>query len=185
MRLKKPVGVLPGHIVSRSTAGWAVFLVMASAVLAGTGPARANPFEQRIDPVAWESLPAGDSFGNGLGDVVGARPGTISGYPRDEEAGRYWAEAETDINANGLPTSIYDCCSSDSSDNVGTAALITRFLALAAAGEHPTCQPSHEAGRSRGAHHESQLMQEITKRRYQRHREPPCSTRRSITQRIG
>ncbi|MCP4248019.1 MAG: hypothetical protein GY778_13305, partial [bacterium] len=67
-------------------------------------------------------------FGNGMGDVVGAGPGTISGYPRDEEANRYWAESETDINANGLPTSIYDCCSSDSSDNVGTAARWSREM---------------------------------------------------------
>jgi hypothetical protein len=59
-------------------------------------------------------------FGNGTGDVVGAGPGTVSGYPRDEEAQRYWAESETSINASGLPSSIYDCCSSDSSDNVGT-----------------------------------------------------------------
>jgi hypothetical protein len=61
-------------------------------------------------------------FGNGMGDVVGAGPGTISSYAREEEGQRYWAESETSINANGLFSSIFDCCSSDASDNVGTGA---------------------------------------------------------------
>jgi hypothetical protein len=61
-------------------------------------------------------------FGNGIGDVVGAGPGTISGYPRDEEAQRYWAESETAINAVNMPSSIYNCCSTDNSDNIGTGA---------------------------------------------------------------
>ena len=61
-------------------------------------------------------------FGSGVGDVVGSGPGTVSGFDRDEEAGRYWAESEAGINAVGLSSSIYDCCSSDQSDNVGTAA---------------------------------------------------------------
>jgi len=47
---------------------------------------------------------------------------------RDEEASRYWAESEAVINANGLATSIYDCCTSDSSDNVGTAARWAREM---------------------------------------------------------
>ncbi|MCH7871800.1 MAG: N-acetylmuramoyl-L-alanine amidase, partial [Planctomycetes bacterium] len=67
-------------------------------------------------------------FGNGIGDMIGAAPGTVSGYPRDEEASRYWAESETDINAVGLPRSIYDCCSSDQSDNVGTPARWAREM---------------------------------------------------------
>jgi hypothetical protein len=67
-------------------------------------------------------------FGNGIGDLVGAGPGTISGYSREEECSRYWAESETNFNANGLPSSIYDCCSSDQSDNVGTAARWAREM---------------------------------------------------------
>ncbi|MDM8007052.1 MAG: fibronectin type III domain-containing protein [Phycisphaerae bacterium] len=61
-------------------------------------------------------------FGNGMGDVVGSGPGTVSGYPRDEECSRYWAESEAGINAVGLPN-VWECggCS-DSNDNVGTAA---------------------------------------------------------------
>ncbi len=67
-------------------------------------------------------------FGNGIGDVVGAGPGTISGYPRDEEAQRYWAESEAGINAVGMPSTIYNCCSSDNSDNISTAARWAREM---------------------------------------------------------
>ncbi|GJM26409.1 MAG: xanthan lyase [Phycisphaerae bacterium] len=67
-------------------------------------------------------------FGNGIGDIVGAGPGTISGYPRDEEAQRYWAESEAGVNAVGMPTSIYNCCSSDNSDNISTAARWAREM---------------------------------------------------------
>ncbi|UCG17214.1 MAG: lamin tail domain-containing protein [Phycisphaerales bacterium] len=63
-------------------------------------------------------------FGNGMGDVVGYYSGTVSGYARDEECSRYWAESETYINANGLPSSIFDRDSpgGDGTDNIGTAA---------------------------------------------------------------
>ncbi|MCB9865597.1 MAG: N-acetylmuramoyl-L-alanine amidase [Phycisphaerales bacterium] len=64
----------------------------------------------------------GIRFGNGIGDVVGAGPGTVSGYPRDEEAQRYWAESETAHNAVGMPSNIYNCCTDDDDDNVGTGA---------------------------------------------------------------
>ncbi|HOA74258.1 MAG TPA: hypothetical protein PL151_02540 [Phycisphaerae bacterium] len=67
-------------------------------------------------------------FGNGMGNVVGAGPGRVSGYPREEEASRYWAESEAGINARGLPTSIWNCCSTDSDDNVGTAARWAREM---------------------------------------------------------
>lgn len=66
-------------------------------------------------------------FGNGIGDVAGSGGG-ISGFPRDEEAQRYWAESETGINAVGMPSSIYNCCSTDNSDNVGTAARWAREM---------------------------------------------------------
>jgi len=67
-------------------------------------------------------------FGNGIGDVIGTGPGTVSGYPRDEEAQRYWAESETAINAAGMPSSIYNCCALDSDDNVGAAARWAREM---------------------------------------------------------
>lgn len=61
-------------------------------------------------------------FGCGIGDVVGEGPGAVSGYPRDEEAQRYWAQSEAGIHAVGLPTSIWNRSTDDSSENVGTAA---------------------------------------------------------------
>lgn len=67
-------------------------------------------------------------LGSGLGDVAGAGPGTPSGYPRDEEAARYWAESEAGNNAVGLPSSIWDCCAQDIDDNVGTAARWAREM---------------------------------------------------------
>jgi N-acetylmuramoyl-L-alanine amidase len=66
-------------------------------------------------------------FGNGIGDIVGAGPG-VSGYPRDEEAQRYWAESEAGVNAVGMPSTIYDCCSSDNSDNISAAARWAREM---------------------------------------------------------
>lgn len=73
-------------------------------------------------------------FGNGTGDLIGAGPGTISGYPREEEASRYWAESETNVNANGMSSSIYNCCSSDIDDNIGTAARWAREMNNASVG---------------------------------------------------
>ncbi len=61
-------------------------------------------------------------FGNGIGDVVGVGPNRVSGYPRDEEASRYWALSEAGLNAVGLPN-VWECSGcNDNSDNVGTAA---------------------------------------------------------------
>ncbi len=78
-------------------------------------------------PVSGNVIADAIRFGNGIGDVIG-RNGTVSGYPREEEASRYWAESEADINAAGLPSSIYDCCTSDGDDNVGTAARWAREM---------------------------------------------------------
>ncbi len=60
-------------------------------------------------------------FGNGMGDVVGSGPGTVSGYPRNEECSRYWAESEAGNNAVGMPD-VWETSGDDASDNVGTAA---------------------------------------------------------------
>ena len=61
-------------------------------------------------------------FGNGMGDIVRPGPGTISGYAREEECSKYWAQSEAGNNAVGMPSSIWGSSGDDSSDNVGTAA---------------------------------------------------------------
>ena len=45
-------------------------------------------------------------FGNGIGDIVRPGPGTISGYPPDEDRSRYWAESEAGNHAVGMPARI-------------------------------------------------------------------------------
>lgn len=67
-------------------------------------------------------------FGNGMGDMIGTGPGTVSGYPREEEASRYWAQSEAGVNAVGLPTSIWSGFTSDANDNVGTAARWSAYM---------------------------------------------------------
>lgn len=67
-------------------------------------------------------------FGNGIGDVVRPGPGTVSGYSREEEASRYWAQSEAGLNAVGLSSSIWDGSSDDQDDNVGTAARWARQM---------------------------------------------------------
>lgn len=68
-------------------------------------------------------------WGGGIGDIVRPGPGTISGFPRDEEAQRYWAESEWGNNAVGFPSSLYDLVGvPDSGDNVGTGARIAREM---------------------------------------------------------
>ena len=60
-------------------------------------------------------------WGGGFGDIVRPGPGSTSGYPRDEEAQRYWAQSELGNNAAGFSSSIWDLSGySDQSDNVGT-----------------------------------------------------------------
>ena len=67
-------------------------------------------------------------FGNGIGDIVGAGVNTISGYPREEEGSRYWAESEAGVRAEGLPNGIWDLGSDDISENTGTAARWSREM---------------------------------------------------------
>jgi len=78
--------------------------------------------------VAGNAIADAIRFGNGIGDLGGGGGATLSGFPRDEEAQRYWAESETNVNAVGMPTSIFNCCSSDINDNVGTAARWAREM---------------------------------------------------------
>lgn len=54
-------------------------------------------------------------FGNGMGDVD--RGFGVSGYPREEEASRYWVQRGL---GQGTSSSIYDGSGDDQTDNVGT-----------------------------------------------------------------
>jgi hypothetical protein len=67
-------------------------------------------------------------FGNGVGDIVRPGPGTVSGFLREEEASRYWAQSEAGNNAVGLPSGIWDEGGDDQSDNVGTAARWSAYM---------------------------------------------------------
>ncbi|MFH1747168.1 MAG: hypothetical protein ABIG44_09020 [Planctomycetota bacterium] len=74
-------------------------------------------------------------WGGGLGDITRPGPGTISGYPRDQECQRYWAESEWGNNAVGFSSDIWNPSSSDDySDNVGTGARIGREMNQVPAG---------------------------------------------------
>ncbi len=61
-------------------------------------------------------------WGNGMGDVWRSGPNSVSGYPRNAEAHRYWAHSELGINATGYDSDIWDIYSTDLSDNHGAAA---------------------------------------------------------------
>jgi len=68
-------------------------------------------------------------WGGGLGDIVRPGPGTVSGYPRDEECMRYWAHSELGNNAVGFDTTIWDVPDlDDGSDNVRVAAKWAREM---------------------------------------------------------
>jgi hypothetical protein len=67
-------------------------------------------------------------FGGGMGDIVRPGPGSISGYPRDEEAQRYWAQSEFGINAVGFSSDIWDVGASDQGDNVRAGAKMAREM---------------------------------------------------------
>lgn len=67
-------------------------------------------------------------WGGGLGDIVRSGPGTISGYSRDEECQRYWAQSQLGDNAVGFDSGIWDPSGSDESDNVGTGARVAREM---------------------------------------------------------
>lgn len=74
-------------------------------------------------------------FGGGQGDVSRPGPGTTSGFPRDEESQRYWAESQLGDNAVNFDSGIWDVSSLDDlSDNVGTGARIAREMNQVPAG---------------------------------------------------
>jgi hypothetical protein len=57
-------------------------------------------------------------WGGGMGDIVRPGPGTVSGYPRDEECQRYWAHSELGNNGVGYDSDIWDGGGDDGGDNV-------------------------------------------------------------------
>lgn len=60
-------------------------------------------------------------FGNGMGDYDGGEG--VSGFPREEEASRYWAIASQ------MPSDVYDLSDlNDSSDNVGTPPRMASYM---------------------------------------------------------
>ncbi|MHC4233896.1 MAG: golvesin C-terminal-like domain-containing protein [Planctomycetota bacterium] len=74
-------------------------------------------------------------WGGGMGDLVRPGPGTVSGYPRDEECHRYWAHSELGNNAVGFSAgSIWDHSTSDQNDNIRTAAHWAREMNQVPAG---------------------------------------------------
>lgn len=70
-------------------------------------------------------------FGNGMGDIAPEAGATVSGYPREEEAARYWIQAGL---GQGQPTTIYDTAGDDTSDNVGAPPRLAREMNREAAG---------------------------------------------------
>jgi hypothetical protein len=74
-------------------------------------------------------------WGGGMGDIVRPGPGTISGYPRDEECQKYFAQKELGERAVGFDSDIWDIDgASDGSDNVRTGAKWAREMNQVPAG---------------------------------------------------
>lgn len=74
-------------------------------------------------------------WGCGVGDIVRPGPGTVSGYTRDEEAQRYFAESELGNNAVGFDSDIWDVAGLiDSDDNVRSGAKWAREMNQVPAG---------------------------------------------------
>lgn len=86
-------------------------------------------------PLAGAIIADAIRWGDGVGDIVRPGPGSVSGYPRDEEAQRYWAEKELGFNAVGFDSDIWDIPGyDDGSDNVRTAAKWAREMNQVPAG---------------------------------------------------
>ncbi len=73
-------------------------------------------------------------WGGGYGDIVRPGPNSISGYPRDQEAQRYWAHGELGNNAVGFDSDIWNGGGSDGGDNVRTGGKWAREMNQVPAG---------------------------------------------------
>lgn len=101
--------------------------------------AGASPTEGAVVVSNEQSTPAYGSvviadairFGNGMGSIIPEPGASVSGYPREEEASRYWIAAGL---GQGQPASLYDTASDDASDNVGTPPRMAREMNREAAG---------------------------------------------------
>ncbi len=69
-------------------------------------------------------------WGDGIGDISRPGPGGVSGYPRDEEAQRYWSHSELGNRGVGFDSGIWDQAGDDLSDNVGAGARLAREMNL-------------------------------------------------------
>ncbi len=68
-------------------------------------------------------------WGCGMGDIVGNGASTVSGYSRDEECSKYWAQSELGNHAVGFDSNIWHVSGqSDTDDNVRTAAKWAREM---------------------------------------------------------
>jgi len=86
-------------------------------------------------PIAGAVVADGVRWGGGFGDISRPGPGSISGYPRDEEAQRYWGEGQLGNNAVGFDSGIWDLGGmADIDDNIGTGARIAREMNQVPAG---------------------------------------------------
>ncbi len=78
-------------------------------------------------------------FGNGMGDIArgpddGSRPARVSGFPREDEAARYWIERGL---GQGQDRSLFDRSTlDDSGDNVGAPARLAAEMNREAAGSY-------------------------------------------------
>jgi len=101
---------------------------------AGASPANGSVIISNLQPTpAFGDVVIADAirFGNGMGDVVPQTGATVSGYPREDEASRYWVQAGL---GQGQSTAIYDTASDDTSDNVGTPPRMAREMNRETAG---------------------------------------------------
>ncbi len=85
-------------------------------------------------PVTGVVVADGIRFGGGYGDIVRPGPGTISGYPREEEATRYWGQHVYGNETVGFSSTIWETASDDYDDNIGTGARIAREMNQVPAG---------------------------------------------------
>lgn len=75
-------------------------------------------------------------FGNGMGDVArgpadGSAPARVSGYPREDEAARYWIQRSL---GHGQSPGLYDTPRADPGDNVGAPIRMAREMNRRAGG---------------------------------------------------
>ncbi len=95
--------------------------------------------EAEADGVTGVAVADAIRFGNGLGDIArgpddGSRPARVSGFPREEEAARYWIEAGL---GQGQDRGLFDRASlDDSSDNVGAPIRLAAEMNREAASGH-------------------------------------------------